>query len=187
MDNKGASMVKIVAAILVVIAVGWIIWAIVDDKGREETASPANDQTQNQPESELSKVVDNPENYYKKQVTVEGEVQDVYTNRVFKISDEAIGDELLVITKEPLTAEQAAEAEELLGDNANVKVQGTVRELVLADIEREFDLDLSPELEVEFRNKPVLVADNVRFSDKGSFWDFDTAVRDVQPLPDVGD
>ncbi len=40
-------------------------------------------------------------------------------------------------------------------------VTGTVRKLVVADIEREFDLDLDPEFEVEFRDRPIVIADDI--------------------------
>ncbi|MBF2009471.1 MAG: hypothetical protein IGS49_29615 [Chlorogloeopsis fritschii C42_A2020_084] len=46
-------------------------------------------------------------------------------------------------------------------DDVPIQVTGTVRNFVLADIEREFDLDLEPELYVEYENKPAIIAQSL--------------------------
>ncbi|MBW4542065.1 MAG: hypothetical protein KME43_23425 [Myxacorys chilensis ATA2-1-KO14] len=43
-------------------------------------------------------------------------------------------------------------------NDVEVQVTGQVRNFVLADVEREFDLDLKPELYAEYENKPAVVA-----------------------------
>jgi hypothetical protein len=47
-------------------------------------------------------------------------------------------------------------------DDAKVRVTGTVRRFVVADIERDYGFDLTSEIETEFRDKPVLVANSVQ-------------------------
>lgn len=42
--------------------------------------------------------------------------------------------------------------------DVEVQVTGQVRNLVLAEVERDFDLDLEPELYVEYENKPAIIA-----------------------------
>ena len=43
-------------------------------------------------------------------------------------------------------------------NNVEVQVTGQVRNFVLADVEREFDLDLDPEVYVEYESKPAIIA-----------------------------
>lgn len=43
-------------------------------------------------------------------------------------------------------------------DDVEVQVTGQVRNFVLAEVEREFDLDLQPEAYVEYENKPAIIA-----------------------------
>jgi hypothetical protein len=49
----------------------------------------------------------------------------------------------------------------VLPEDAEVQVTGTVANLVVADIEREYDLDLEPDLYVEYEGKPAIVAQAV--------------------------
>jgi hypothetical protein len=50
----------------------------------------------------------------------------------------------------------------LVRDNDRVTVTGTVKRFVRADVEREWGwLDLTPEVEVEFSRRPVIVADRI--------------------------
>lgn len=72
-----------------------------------------------------------------------------------------IDNDLLVITRQPTTA---AVNDTWLTERATVT--GTVRNFVVAEIEREYGFDLQPEIETEFRNKPVLIADSVRKIDE---------------------
>ncbi|OYX41436.1 hypothetical protein B7Y94_05120 [Candidatus Saccharibacteria bacterium 32-49-12] len=123
--------------------------------------------------SMLGRIMEDPSAYVGQEVTVEGEVQDVWTNRVIKISDDMLGDELTVFVKSPLTDAQAEQAEQLLADNANVEVKGTLQEVTLADFEQEFDIDITPEYEADFTGKTVLVADSIRFTDQAdAYWEF---------------
>jgi len=46
-------------------------------------------------------------------------------------------------------------------DGKTVAVTGVLRPFIVSKVERDFDLDLSPELEVEYENKPVLITEIV--------------------------
>lgn len=47
------------------------------------------------------------------------------------------------------------------GDDPDVQVTGTVRDFVIADIEREYNLTLDPNLYAEFERKPALIAQSL--------------------------
>lgn len=167
----------IVAIVLVAVAAFLVVQAVDNDNNNEPAVNNVTnqqDETADEPDKDnmLSLITDDPGAYYGKKVTVAGEIQDLQSQRVFKISDQAVGDELLVLTPRALTESQAAESEELFEDNADVKVTGTLRQLEIADVEREFDVDLTNEIEVEFKEKPVLIADNFTFSDNNAVFDF---------------
>ena len=114
----------------------------------------------------VAAIMDNPAAYTGKTVTVTSEVEYAYGARAFRLDDEAvlrggIDNDLLVITREPNTA---AVNDTWLTDRATVT--GTIRNFVVAEIEREYGFDLQPQIETEFRNKLVLVADSVRKIDE---------------------
>lgn len=82
-------------------------------------------------------------------VTISGEVQDVISTVSFRLA--GAGWQVVV-----LDAEQAAVDE---GDF--VQVEGTVRQLNIAELEDEFGLDLDDELYADYEGDLVLVAENV--------------------------
>jgi len=54
-------------------------------------------------------------------------------------------------------------------DGKIVAVTGVLRPFLVADLERDFDFDLSPELQVKYENKPVFITDAIRpFAIQGS-------------------
>jgi len=83
-------------------------------------------------------------------VTVSGEAEEVIGSKAFTIEgDRLFNDpEVLVVnaTESPII------------EDTLVQVTGTIRNFIVSEIEREFDLDLAQEFEVEFRDKPVLIA-----------------------------
>lgn len=95
-------------------------------------------------------------------VTVTGEVEEDYGINTFVIEEtgEIFGDQVLVINTaatEPILEEQ------------NVRVTGEVRELILADFERDYDLtwegDILRTIEAEYVGQPVIVAEAVEVLD----------------------
>lgn len=98
-------------------------------------------------------VADNTNALIGKTVTVRSEVAAVGTN-AFTIEDEEFfGTETILVvnaTGKPFVVPA--------DDDTEVQVTGEVRNFVVADVEREFDLDLQPELFVEYENKPAIIA-----------------------------
>ena len=87
------------------------------------------------------------------EVTVRGEVEEVESGVSFVIEEEDLfeEDEVLVIN----VSEQIVPENE---EDLRLQVTGEVGSLVLADVERDYGLDLDPELYVEYESKPVIFA-----------------------------
>ena len=105
----------------------------------------------------LDDLEDRPSSYIGQKVSVDGEVDQVLGPRLFTLDEPDWADlegELLVYMPAPLAA--------LVRDNDRVTVSGTVKSFVKADIDREWGwLTLSPEVEIDFSKKPVIVADRI--------------------------
>ena len=88
------------------------------------------------------------------EVTVRGEVTEVEPGVSFVMQDDDFlsGDEVLVINTSQKTLPEG-------GDDLPLQVTGEVGALVLADVEREYGLDLDPELYVDYESQPVIFAD----------------------------
>ena len=106
---------------------------------------------------QLDDLEDNAARYAGQQISVDGEVDDVYGPRLFSIDDPragALGGEMLVLMPTSLAA--------LVKENDRVTISGTVRPFVRTEIEREWGwLGLDPELEVEVGTKPIIVAERL--------------------------
>lgn len=87
------------------------------------------------------------------EMQIKGEVDDKISDKAFRLEavNELWGDKVLVLGKDQLD----------VTDGAEVQVQGTVKKLVVAEIERELGWDLDPEIEAEFSDQNVIVAQNV--------------------------
>lgn len=106
-------------------------------------------------------IMDNPELFYGKTIAVKGHVEEYFNTNTFLLEDNDFfqGDELLVIN---------AKTGEIINVDDEVVVTGQLRPFVMADLEREFsinlsmwDIDFRNQIEAEFSNKPVLMADDV--------------------------
>lgn len=97
-------------------------------------------------------VVDDPDRYVGLTVSVHGEVESLHGGGLFTLEGTDALDEHLLVH----TPDEAAVVE-----GASVRVTGTVRRLVVTDVERELDIDLDTDLEIEFENEPVLLAAQV--------------------------
>ena len=103
-------------------------------------------------------ITTNPSQYYGKTLAVTGEVEDITSVNSFKLDEDKLfgGEDLLVLRATPKAAVKEGE---------KVAVTGVLRPFVVADIERDYglkwDLTLRKKLEVEYTNKPVLVATDV--------------------------
>ena len=100
----------------------------------------------------------NPQAYYNKLLAIEGEVEDTEIPGMFELDEEQVfgGEDLLVIA--PKTNNQIREDE-------NVLVIGVLRPFIIAEFEREYelnwDLSVQKQIEAEYSNKPVFVAQEI--------------------------
>ncbi len=103
-------------------------------------------------------ITKNPEKYYNKRLAVTGEVEDIQNASIFTLDEDKLfgATDLLVFNPKPKVA---------VKDDEVVAVTGVLRQFVVADFDREYDLGwdlkLKQKLEAEYKTKPVFVADNV--------------------------
>ena len=90
-----------------------------------------------------------------KSVTVRSEVEKKVGAHSFTIGDEKLfgSEKVLVIN--------ASGEPTVLPDDVELQVTGTVAKLVVAEVEKEYNLNLEPELEVEYKDKPVIIAQSI--------------------------
>lgn len=105
-------------------------------------------------------ITSDPAKYYGQQVTVSGEVDDIYGTTSFSIGGEGFAEELLVIVPPEAAVEDARQGEALYLEDDLVQVSGTVREYIVADIEQEFGFELETEIEYE-EQEPAVVAETI--------------------------
>ncbi|MGB6015224.1 MAG: hypothetical protein WBG32_10895 [Nodosilinea sp.] len=102
-------------------------------------------------------VSDNTESYIGQVVTIRSEPVEVVGDSSFTVSDEQF------FGTEPILVINASG--ELLvlpeDDDVEVQVTGEVRNFVLADVDREFDLTLDPTLYTDYENQPAIIAQSI--------------------------
>lgn len=102
-------------------------------------------------------VTEEPDQYYGQAIAVSGEVGEILSDNTFRLQDEGWfeGDEVLVIGA---TVTGLTEDEEVV-------VTGTLEPFIAAELEQEYDLtwdlELQEQLEAEYAEQPVLVAEEV--------------------------
>jgi len=129
----------------------------VDEPGDVVLPGEAEDLDIEGTEVELEDVADNPEEYLGQTVTVNGEVSAILSPQVFRMNEGNlldIGDEILVVHLPDQTPVVMAE-------DAEIQVTGTVRSLIQAEIERDFDFDLDEDLYIEYENRPAIIANSI--------------------------
>lgn len=108
------------------------------------------------------KIIEHPNAYVGKTVTVSGDVEGIFGPRAFEIDDGLNVGTLLVLGREPFPqVPDAGNRAYVIDDTATVT--GVVRMMVVADIEREIGWDLESHIEAEYTAKPVLLAQQVGF------------------------
>lgn len=110
---------------------------------------------------EPGELTSDPEQYYNKPIAVTGEVEEIQGANAFTLEEEQLfgGQDLLVLRVAPATTTPAIQ------DGEKVAVTGVLRPFVVADLERDYefnwDAGVQQQLEAEYREKPVLIAENV--------------------------
>lgn len=132
--------------------------------GRTE---PKSEPDKTQPTATVAEVKGSPANFYDKDVRVAGKVDAILGDRAFELEGAgwAFNDNITVLTKTPVqfTGVGLARRDEVI-------VDGKVRRFVTAEIERDLGWDLSPEIEVRLKERPVLVADSIRRITESGRW-----------------
>lgn len=127
------------------------------------TPSSDTDTTVNAPQAntespDLEDVAENTEQLIGQTVTVEGEVENIVGANAFRMQENELfgGDEVLIVNANPTVP---------ISDDQNIRVTGEVRQFVVADFERDYDLnwdlEVQQQLEAEYQNKPVIVAESI--------------------------
>ncbi len=127
--------------------------------------SPGAAGTTGMPEGATHRVADitgNPNAVIGKTVTVVADVDEVYGPRAFKLDEDSplaggVDNDLLVLSPK---AGDLAEIDDQWTNN-EVRVTGVVQRMNVKNIERELGWDLQPNLETEFKDKPVLIARSI--------------------------
>lgn len=145
--------------------------------------------TRNTPAPENVRIEDikeNPSVYLGKTVTVSGEVERVFGTRAFELGGKDFFDsEIRVITAQPLKESVRRRADEPFRADDIALVTGTVRNVTIADVEREFSFDLDPNYEVEFENKPAIIASSVLISARGGASESATVAANITDLQQI--
>lgn len=101
----------------------------------------------------VEELLDNVAYYADKKVQVPGEVEEINGRAFILESGGVFNDEIVVVM--PETGMRVTE-------DVDVTVSGTVRTIGLVEVEREYGLDLDPEIEVELENREAfLIADRI--------------------------
>lgn len=107
---------------------------------------------------EQRQIANNPGRFYNQLVAVEAEVEEVLDPMAFTLDNEQLigGRNLLVFNVNP---------QKPVSPDDKVVVTGIVRQFVVSEIERDYELtknwNLQPRLEAEYRNRPVIIAQEV--------------------------
>lgn len=134
----------------------------------------------------LDMVLDNPEAYYGETIAGTTEVGSLIDANSMTIETEELLFEEELLVFDPTGTIPTFN----LTEEADVNVQGTLREFVLADIEQDFDLDLDDDLYVDWETEPVLIADSISVANAADVdadvdtdidTDVDTAMDDELP------
>ncbi|MEC4814507.1 MAG: hypothetical protein SAK29_14710 [Scytonema sp. PMC 1069.18] len=107
-------------------------------------------------------IAEQPQTYYNKVIAVPADVQTIYSPQVFTLKNDALfgNQPLLVLVTGPLNNTG------LIKENGRVVATGTLRQFVVADIEREYpnlgwNQDVRNRVETEYKQKPVLILKGV--------------------------
>lgn len=113
--------------------------------------------TENVTAEELS---DGAEGLIGQTVSLRAEVEETVDDTSFLLEDDQLfgGEDVLVINAsgEPFVLTE--------GDDTEVQVTGEVQQLIIADFETEYGVDLDPDLYADYEDRPVVVAQSIALS-----------------------
>jgi hypothetical protein len=109
---------------------------------------------------EIDELTNNLEDYVGQTVTVRADALETVGESSFILQDDDWfgGEEVLVLNTTGSTFVLPP------GEETEVQATGEVRELVIADVEEEYGIELDPDLYVEYENQPAIIADSLALS-----------------------
>ena len=132
--------------------------AVEDETLTGTEADPLEDDSVTQTEENVTteEVAENTDKLLGQTVTIRSDALEAIEPASFTVADQEFfgGEDIVVINA-------SGEVFELPQDDTEVQITGEVSELVLADIESEYGLDLDPDLYAEYTDKPAIIAQSL--------------------------
>ena len=138
------SFLALAAAILI----GLVLWAVLGEEEIPRTGAT------------VDSITTNPSLFHGDLVVVAGEVERVLGRHAFTIGGDDFlgGDELLVVSPDPLPTVAGRPGATALAEDDVVQASGPVRYFALADVERDLGIDLEDGLFAAWEGQPAVVA-----------------------------
>lgn len=137
-------------------ALAWAaLWSGCDDANKDVAPTVEN-------------IAEAPNRFLGERHTLLGEVDEIYSDRAFMLEErgEIIDDdEVLVVTRQPIQLTGTR-----LKDGMQVFVTGTVKELIVPELEKELGWDLESKLELTWKGRPIVVADSIDAMETFAHW-----------------
>jgi hypothetical protein len=132
----------------------------VDTTGQSDVNGAVEDDTITQTEAEenvtTEDVAEDTEDYIGQTVTIRSDALEIIEPSTFTVADqEFFGGENIVVVN------ASGEPFVLPEDDTEVQVTGEVTRFVLADVESAYDLDLDPDLYVDYSDRPAIIAESL--------------------------
>lgn len=132
---------------------------IACDTGEPEAETTPEDNTVTQAEENVTteEVAEDTDELIGQTVTIRSNALETIEPSTFVVSDQEFfgGEDIIVVNASGETFELPTE------DDTEVQVTGEVTEFVLADIESAYDLDLDPDLYVDYTDRPAIIAQSL--------------------------
>lgn len=103
-------------------------------------------------------VAANIDQYRDSLVTVSGEVDEIYTSRVFTIGGAGFQDDLLVISADPLRVADRRTADRPVKEQDVIQVTGFAHEFDAEELEQSYDVEIGNSITKRFDGEPVILA-----------------------------
>lgn len=166
--SRGTRIVALALGLLIGTGIGLLIGALAfdgDEDAPEVAGLPNLDTT-------LQRIVTEPEQFVGEDVAVGGEVREIISPHAFTVGQLGFfGPDLLVVTKEPLTAPTRRSGSRPVLEGDDVTVSGGVGKFDIASFERDLDINLRREFDSfvgddleERRGDPAVRAESVTFA-----------------------
>ena len=122
----------------------------------EETTPEETTLTETEENVTTEEVAENADQLIGQTVTIRSNALETIEPAAFVVADQEFfgGEDIIVVNA-------SGETVELPVDDTEVQITGEVTEFVLADIESAYDLDLDPDLYVEYTDRPAIIAQSI--------------------------